>query len=79
MRITIEIDDLEPGVTESQAVADYVRALFKVRALTRAHTMALREAETRAERLTTRELQEANGLIYNVGAIRRDSGGGRHN
>lgn len=70
MQITVEIE--EPGllgVSHSQAVADYVRSLFKVRALKRAVTEAVLEAEQRRQRLTGSQLNEALRLFYDHRAV----------
>jgi hypothetical protein len=74
VRIMVEIEEFEPGVTNSQAVADYVRALFKVRALKRAVTDALIEAEERRQTLNGTQLREAFRLVYDTGAIHRTPG-----
>jgi hypothetical protein len=71
VKITLEIRELKPGVTNSHAVAAYVRALFKVRALKRAAADASIEAERCKRILNNAQLIEAVGLLYNVGPVRR--------
>jgi hypothetical protein len=76
MQITVEIEEPKLlGVSQSQAVADYVRSLFKVRALKRAVTEAVLENEQRRQRLTGSQLNEALRLFYEhraVGEARRE-------
>ena len=65
MKITLELEEPElGGVSNSQAVADYVRSLIRVRALKRAVTDAVVEAERRKQRLTGSQLNEALRLFY---------------
>lgn len=71
MKITVEVDELEPGRTNSHHVADYVRAMLRVRALRRALGEALLEAERRKQKLTARHLVEARDLLDGTGAARR--------
>jgi hypothetical protein len=71
VKITVEINELKPGITNSHAVADYVRALFKLRALKRAAADASIEAEQCKRTLNNAQLIEAVGLLYDVGPVRR--------
>jgi hypothetical protein len=74
VRIIVESAELEPGITNCRAVADYVNTMLTIRALKRATTAALRQAEQRAQRLTMTELREANGLLYSSALGRRPGG-----
>lgn len=70
VKITVEVDELESGHTDSHAVADYVRAMLRVRALRRALGEALLDAERRKQKLNTTRLEEAQRLLEAVGAAR---------
>jgi hypothetical protein len=70
VKITVEIEELGHGVTDSPAVADYVHALFKVRGLKAAVAEAVAEAEQRRDRLNGAQLNEALRLVYDTGANR---------
>ena len=72
MRIIVEVPDLEPGRTKSYAVASYVRAVLKVRALRREVAHALLELERRKKALSGRHLAakdraEAQKLLEEIG------------
>jgi hypothetical protein len=71
VQITVEIEELGHGATDSPAVADYVHALFKVRGLKAAVAEAVAEAEQRRNRLNGAQLNEALRLVYDTGANRR--------
>jgi hypothetical protein len=70
VKITVEIEELGHGATNLPAVADYVRAVFKVRALKAAVTEAVAEAEQFKQRLNGAQLNEALRLIYDTAASR---------
>ena len=63
MKITVDIDELDSSVRTSHAVADYVRAMLKVRSLRRAVGEALLEAERHRLKLKDHQLVEAERLI----------------
>jgi hypothetical protein len=63
VKITVDIDELDSSVRTSHAVADYVRAMLKVRSLRRAVGEALLEAERYRFKLKDHQLVEAERLI----------------
>jgi hypothetical protein len=63
VNITVEVDDLEPGLTKSYYVAEYLRTVLKVRSLRRALDEALLEAERSKAKLREPQLVEANTLL----------------
>jgi hypothetical protein len=63
VKITVEIDEFEPDVRVSHAVADYVRVMLKVWSLRRAVAEALLEAEYCKKRLKGSQLLEARTLL----------------
>ena len=72
MRILVEVQNLEPGRTRSNAVASYVRAVLKLRALRRELAETLLEVERRkttlnGRHLTGRDLAEAQRLLEEFG------------
>jgi hypothetical protein len=71
VKITVEIDELEAGVRTSHAVADYVRAMLKVRSLRRAVGEALLEAEHCKRKLRAPQLADAEKLLEGVEPARR--------
>jgi hypothetical protein len=71
VKITVEVDELEPGRTKSHRVADYVRAMFKVRALRRALGEALIAAERCKHKLNETQLDDARELLGDIVAVRR--------
>jgi hypothetical protein len=71
VKITVEIEELGHGATTLPAVAAYVRAVFKVRALKAAVTEAVAEAEQLKQGLNGAQLNEALRLVYDTGANRR--------
>ena len=71
VKITVEVEELEPGHTNSRHVADYVRVMFRVRALRRAVGEALLEAEHCKQKLKATHLVEAQRLLDGVGAGRQ--------
>ncbi len=62
----MEIEVLDAGVRTSRAVADYVRAMLKVRSLRRAVGEALLEVEHCKQQLTAPQLAEAAKLPEGV-------------
>jgi hypothetical protein len=64
VKITVEIEELRRGATDSPTVADYVSTLFKMRALRGAVTDAVVEAEQHRQRLNGAQLNEALRLFY---------------
>jgi hypothetical protein len=66
VKITVEIDELEAGVRTSHAVADYVRAMLKVRSLRRAVGEALLEVEHCKRKLRAPQLADAQKLLEAV-------------
>jgi hypothetical protein len=71
VKITVEVDDLEPGRTHSHYVADYLRTMFRVRALRRALGEALIDAARRKQKLNATQLIEARELLGEMGTARR--------
>jgi hypothetical protein len=71
VKISVEVDELEPGRTRSHQVADYVRAMLKVEALRRAVGEALLDAERRKQKLNAKRLAEAQELLDEVRASHR--------
>jgi hypothetical protein len=72
VKIIVEVQDLEPGRTKSYAVASYVRAVLKLRALRREVGNALLEVERRKKALNGRPLDpkaraEAQRLLDELG------------
>jgi hypothetical protein len=63
MKIAVEIEELNSPVKTSHVVADYVRALLKVRSLRRAVGEALLEAEHRKRKLTPSRVAQAQKLF----------------
>lgn len=63
MKITVEIEELDGRVTTSRVVADYVRAMLKVRSLRRAVGEALLEAEHCKKKLRSSQLAEAAQIL----------------
>jgi hypothetical protein len=59
LRITVEAPDLEPGLTRSHAVANYVRAAIKLQALRREFGNALVELRRCKEVLSSRAQAES--------------------
>jgi hypothetical protein len=63
MKITVVIEELDASVRTSHAVADYVRAMLRVRSLRRAVGEALLEAERCRLKLKSCQLVEAAHLL----------------
>jgi hypothetical protein len=59
LRITVEAPDLEPGLTRSHAVANYVRAAIKLQALRREVGNALVELRRCKDVLASRAQAES--------------------
>lgn len=66
VKITVEVEELEPGRTNSHLVAEYLRAMFRVRALRRALGEALVNADRRKQKLKASQLVEAQRLLDGV-------------
>jgi hypothetical protein len=64
VKITVEIEELGRVATDSPTVADYVCALFKIRALKGAVTDAVVEAEQHRQRLNGAQRNEALRVFY---------------
>lgn len=72
MKISVEVEDLKPGLTNSYTVASYVRAILKLRALRREVANALLEVERRKKaingrHLAGRQLAEAQRVLEELG------------
>jgi hypothetical protein len=71
VRLILEVQDLEPGLTRSDAVASYVRAMLKLNVLRRELGDALLLVEGRKKALRGLQLAEAQRLLgrYGVDAL----------
>jgi hypothetical protein len=72
VRIIVDVQDLQPGRATKYTVANYVRAVLKVRALRRELAHALLEVEQCKKALNSRRdagalLAEAQGLLGELG------------
>jgi hypothetical protein len=72
VRIIVDVQDLQPGRASKYTVANYVRAVLKVRALRRELAHALLEVERCEKALNSRReagalLAEAQGLLGELG------------
>jgi hypothetical protein len=66
VKITVEIDEFHAQGGMSHAVADYVRAMLKVRSLRRAVGEALLEAESCKRKLRTAQAADAQKLLESL-------------
>jgi hypothetical protein len=67
VRLVLEVQDLEPGLTRSHAVASYVRAMLKLNALRRELGDTLLVVEGRKKALRGLQLAEAQRLLDRYG------------
>jgi hypothetical protein len=63
VKISVEVEELEPGLTNSHFVADYLRAMLKLKALRRAVGETLLEVELCKAKLNATRLAEAQKLL----------------
>jgi hypothetical protein len=71
VRLILEVQDLEPGLTRSHAVASYVRAMLKLNALRRELGDTLLVVEGRKKALRGLQLAEAQRLLGRYGVDAR--------
>jgi hypothetical protein len=71
VRLILEVQDLEPGLTRSYAVASYVRAMLKLNALRRELGDTLLVVEGRKKALRGLQLAEAQRLLDRYGVDAR--------
>ena len=69
VKITVDVEELEPGHTNSHLVAEYVRAILRVRALRQALGEALLSADRRKKKLNANQLVEAQRLLHEIRAV----------
>jgi hypothetical protein len=72
VKLTVEIEEVDAGVTTSPVIATYLRAMLTVRALFRAAGQALLEVERCRQKLKPAQLREAGRLLQSVGPPRRN-------
>jgi len=70
VKITVEIEELDTLVKTAHVVADYVRAILKVRSLRRAVGEALLEAEHCKKKLSAAQVTSAHELLDRAEAAR---------
>jgi len=63
VKISVEVEELKPGLTHSHFVADYLRAMLKLKALRRAVGETLLEVELCKAKLNATRLAEAQKLL----------------